>query len=246
LSKEFRDLREKPGALTKLSKDEQTQMEAAEVENIARMKQSLLVNDGTQESHAKNPYMANFAMLEVVSKMPAISQANPIVGSVVNSKLYKSIRDKNSTNSNDKRAVSDEEVITAAAELIAKKELSPAEAAKQTVDYFSAAVVTNNATEQFAKFGLPEQESYVVPVRNGGRKTGFIAAQTKVDKAGKVVNDFVPFDLTSEAKVRALLLTRVNNPNYYSNSLMQGLANFATGAIVTQDENGNMQLENSK
>ncbi len=246
LSKEFRDLREKPGALNKLSKEEQTQMEASEVENIARMKQSLLVNDGTQESRDQNPYMANFAMLEVVSKMPAISQANPIVGSVVNSKLYKSIRDKNSTNSNDKRTVSDEEVITAAAELIAKKELSPAEAAKQTADYFRAAIATNNASEQFAKFGLPEQESYVVPVRNAGRKTGFIAAQTKVDKAGKVVNDFVPFDLTSEAKVRALLLTRVNNPNYYSNSLMQGLANFATGAIVTQDENGNMQLENSK
>jgi hypothetical protein len=207
-SDEYKALVAKPGAVGKLSKDEQTKMEAEEVERIAIGKQSILVNDGTESARATNPYLANFAMLEVVSKMPALASANPIIGTAVSSDLYRAIQDKNSGNSDDKRTVSDEEVINTATELMSQKKLSPQQAGKQVSDYFRASVATNNLTEQFDKFGLPPQDRYTIPVNNIGKRTGFISNTKKTTKEGKDVNDYTLFDMTNETKVTSLLVAR--------------------------------------
>lgn len=175
---------------------------------IAEKKRDFILNTGRPEDEQINPYSSNFYRVAEFAKLPEFVKLNPVVDRASKSKLYQGLVEKNSGNSYDKKTVSDDEVLRYAQDLIQSKQLTVEEASKQVVEYYQAQVAMNNYAKQFKELGLPEQESYPVPVNKSNNRLEFA---NKTGKEGGEVPNYNMFDLTSEQKVTALLLLRKNS-----------------------------------
>jgi hypothetical protein len=209
LSEEYQALKATAAKGKRIPSDQIAEAEANETAIIATRKKSLIVNDGTETTLAENPYGANFGRLEQIAATPALAATNKDIKAVVESRLYQKLKEKNDSNSLDKRAVADTEVVDTAAEMMRRKELSPQEAAKQVADYYRAQVKANNMAFKFDQFGLPRQDNYPVPVANDMPKHNWINPKVSPAKGDKPpVAEFKTVDLTNEAQAKMILLMR--------------------------------------
>lgn len=201
---------------------ERDALNAAMIEAVAFKKRDFILNRGTQQDQEVNPYAANFDRVGEFAKLPEFVRANPLVDRVSKSALYQELAAKNAKSPIDKRSVADQDVIEQAYTMIQSNKLSPQDAAKQVSDYFKAQVAMNNYAKQFKEIGLPEQETYRVPVVPEGRRIEF---KVKSGKDGKVTPEYNMVDLTSEQKTLAVLLTR-DSAAAYTMKWLAGLVPF--------------------
>ena len=200
-----------------MSEDEMTQAErsaktpaerevlrTAMMQAVAEKKKDFVLNTGSQRDEDVNPYVANFGRVAEMAKLPEFVRQNPIVDRVSKSLLYQTVQEKNAGNSPDKQAVADQEILGHAVQLVQSGKLKPADAAKQVSEYFKAQVAMNNYAKQFKELGLPEQDSYRIPVSTDGRVS--IGFKTKEGKDGKSVPAYEMFDVTSEQKALAVIM----------------------------------------
>jgi len=188
--------------------------------SIAEKKRDFILNRGNGKDEEANPYASNFARVAQFSKLPEFVKSNPVVDRVGKSILYTTLATKNSTNSFDKQGVGDEEVIKQANDLIAGKQLTPQQAAIQISEYFQAQVAMNNYAKEFKNLGLPEQETYRVPLAEN-TKLSFEFKQ-RTDKDGKSLPDYQMMDLTNETKVLTILLS-ANQPRLARSKFAQSI-----------------------
>lgn len=200
-----------------MSEDEMTQAEksaktpaerevlrTAMMQAVAEKKKNFVLNTGSPRDEDVNPYVANFNRVAEMAKLPEFVRQNPIVDRVSKSLLYQTVQEKNAGNSPDKQGVADQEILGHAVQLVQSGKLKPADAAKQVSEYFKAQVAMNNYAKQFKELGLPEQDSYRIPVSTDGRVS--IGFKTKEGKDGKSVPAYDMFDVTSEQKALAVIM----------------------------------------
>jgi hypothetical protein len=199
------------------------------IQAIAEKKRDFILNTGKATDEQINPYAANFGRVAELAKLPEFVRLNPVVDKVNKSILYTTLQQKNSTNSFDKQAVGDEELLKHAGAMVREGKLTHKEAAQQVADYYRSQVAMNNYAKQFKELGLPEQESYRVPIANGS--SAEIQFKEKIADGGKRIPQYDMFDLTSEQKVMTLMLT-LDRPWVLRNPLLKAIADITTGTDV--------------
>lgn len=183
-TKQFSRLKETAVAL--LTKSMPTFSSLKTSERDAEISKQMLMLATAQLDNAGSPgsiYSADYlTLLEIGGKK--LEQSHPAYKAVTKfqtSPLFKSVKAEYEAT----KTVDDARVIKIAADLVNAKVLPHAVATKAAAAYFEAAKELNNASMQYARWGLPTQETYVSNLDITSEAGGFRKFGTPTDVFGR-------------------------------------------------------------